>query len=179
MSKPIKTYLSKLFIADEFKVYVVDILIFVKNVWVETYHLRKIIKWYYGPLQQVWSIIITKIIDIKLYWPLHIFFGVIKSSVGSNRPVFILLIFFIYLRRMKLDLLSLFITQRVMVINKTLHKMKKYSRLREIYVSFNVLNRFFIILILNSQIYEQMFLYLECKDWWWWDKKGVYNFSNI
>lgn len=62
------------------------------------------IKRYHRFLQQVYSIIITKIPSIKA---LQIFFKVINNLISLNKLVFILLIFDIYFKITELNISSL------------------------------------------------------------------------
>lgn len=68
------------------------------------------VKYYYRSLQQVYSIIITKILGIKLNLAFQIFFKTINNSVDPNKLVFTLLFFDIYSKIIKQDTLSPLIT---------------------------------------------------------------------
>lgn len=59
------------------------------------------IKYYHKPLQQVYSIIITKISSIEANLVLSIIFKVINNLINPNKLISILLIFNIYFKRIK------------------------------------------------------------------------------
>lgn len=79
-------------------------------------------KHHYKLLQQVYSIVIIKISGIKLNLIFQIFFKAMNNLVGLNRLVFILLIFGIYFKIIKLNILFLLIIQYAIVIIKAINK---------------------------------------------------------
>lgn len=90
--------------------------IIIKNILEKTYHFIRMVQHYYRLLQYVYSIITTKISSIKSDLILQIFFQAINKSVGLNKLVFTLLVFNIYLKIIKQDVLSLSITLHAMAM---------------------------------------------------------------
>lgn len=89
---------------------------------VKIYYSIGMVKHYYRPLQQVYSIFIIKILSIKLNLVLQMFFKVINNSMSFNGLVFTLPVFSIYLRIIKLDALSLSIIQCAIAMKKIIDK---------------------------------------------------------
>ena len=81
---------------------------------------------YHRFLQQVYSIIITKISDIKPELVFQMFFQAMNNLVGPNRLVFALLVFGTYPKINKLDAPSASIIQRAIVMKKTMNEIRKY-----------------------------------------------------
>lgn len=75
--------------------------IIVKNISVKVYDSISMVKYYYGPLRQVYSIITNKIPGIKLNLALPMFFKAINNSIDPNRLGFTLLVFDINTRMTK------------------------------------------------------------------------------
>lgn len=92
--------------------------IIVKNALVEIYHSIGIIKCYHGFLQQIYSIITSKIPSIKLNLALQIFLKAINDLISPDWLVLTLIVFSLYFRMTKLDALSALITQDVIGIKK-------------------------------------------------------------
>ena len=89
---------------------------------VKIYYSISMVKHYYGPLQQVYSIFTIKIFSIKLNLVLQMFFKVINNSMSFNRLVFTLPVFSIYFRIIELDALSLSIIQYAIAMKKIIDK---------------------------------------------------------
>ena len=99
--------------------------IIIKNTLVEAHHSIGMVERYHRPLRQVYSIITTKIPNIKPELVLQIFFKAINNSVDPNELVLILLVFGAYPRMSKLDVPSVSITQRAIAIKKTMNEIRK------------------------------------------------------
>ena len=96
--------------------------IIVKNALVEAHHFIGIVEHYHRPLEQVHSIITTKIPGIKPNLVFQMYFKAIINSVCFNGLIFILQIFDTYFKRTKLDVLFQSITQYTIAIKKTIDK---------------------------------------------------------
>lgn len=99
--------------------------IIIKNTPVKAHYSIGMVKHYYGLLQQVYSIITTKILGIKPELVFQIFLKALNDSVGSNGLVSILLVFGIYFKITELDASSPSITQRSIAIKKAIDKVQK------------------------------------------------------
>lgn len=95
--------------AREFKQYVINIGILVKNALIEAHHSKGIVGSYHGLLRWVYSIIITEISSIRPDLVLQIAFKAIKDLIGPNELVSTLLIFGTYPQMIEQDALSLLI----------------------------------------------------------------------
>lgn len=73
-------------------------------------------------MQQVYLIFITKIPDIRLDLVVKITFKVINNLLSLNKLVFSLLVFDLYSRMIKLDVLFLSINQHIITIKKVIIK---------------------------------------------------------
>ena len=96
-----------------------------KNIPIEAYHFIGMIKHYYGLLRQVCSIITTKILGIKLEFALQISFKAINNLVDPNGLVFTLLVFGIYPRISKLDILFASIIKHTITMKNTINEIWK------------------------------------------------------
>lgn len=79
--------------AKKFKQYAVNMSIIVKNALVKVYHSICMVEHYYEPLQQIYSIITTKISSIEPDLALQIFFKAFNTSIEPNKLVPTLLVF--------------------------------------------------------------------------------------
>lgn len=111
--------------AKKFKQYAANMGMIIKNVSVKVHHSIKMVEHYYKPLQQVYSIINTKILDIKPNLALQMFFKAINNLINPNMLVFILLVFSAYPRMSKQDAPSLSIIYYVMVLQKAMDKVQR------------------------------------------------------
>ena len=115
---------GKQFMARKLKQYAANIGIIVKGALIKAHHSIGIVEHYYGLLQWVYCIIITKIPGIKVDLALQIFFKAINNLVGSNELVFTLLIFGAYLKMTELDAPSLLIIQYNMAMKKAIDEVR-------------------------------------------------------
>lgn len=106
--------------AKKFKQYAANMGIIIKNAPVEAHHSISIIKRYYEPLQQVYSIVTTKIPGIEPNLVLLISFKAINNLVGPNELVPTLLVFGAYPRMIELDTQFPSITQCTMARKKAM-----------------------------------------------------------
>lgn len=105
--------------------YTINIRTIIKNIPVKVYHSISIVKYYYGPLPQIYSIINNKILGIKLELALYMSFKTINDLVGPNKLVPTLLVFGIYLRMTELNVLSPLIIQRGIAMKKAIDEIQK------------------------------------------------------
>ena len=101
--------------------------IIIINVSIEAYYSISMVKYYHELLQQVYSIISTKISDIEPDLASQIFFEIINNFVVSNRLVLTLLIFGAHPRMTELDRLSPSIIQHTMAMKKAINKVRIYT----------------------------------------------------
>ncbi len=83
----------------------------IKIVFIDIHHLIDIIKRYHESLRRIYSIIETEISEIDFELILQIPFKIINNSIEFNNLIFILLIFKVYFRIMKMNASSSIITQ--------------------------------------------------------------------
>ena len=112
--------IGKQFMVREFKQYVANIGIIVKNVSIETHYSIGMVERYYRSLRRVYSILITEIPGIEADLALKMSFKIIKNSMGPDGLVPTLLVFGTYLKMTELDAPSPSITQRAMAIKKAI-----------------------------------------------------------
>lgn len=91
-------------------------VIFIKNVLIEVYNFIRLFEYYYGLLSQIYSIIITKLLEIKLELTLQMFLKILNDLVGSNSLVLIFLIFGTYPYITNINAFSTIITKHNIVI---------------------------------------------------------------
>ena len=119
------------------------------------------VKCYYEPLRQVYSIIIIKIPSIKPNLALQIFFKAINNFVNSNRLVFTLLVFDAYLRMPEQDALSRSITQRALIMQKAIDEIQRFTASRQINDALNAYIGSFIVFMHDLSINLSILIY--CK----------------
>ena len=112
--------------AKEFRQYGANMGIIMKNVLVEAHHSIGMVKCYYRPLQQVYSIITPEIPGIEPELALQITFKAIHNSMSPNRIVSILQVFDVYPKMNELDALSISIIQCAIAIKKAMNEVRKY-----------------------------------------------------
>ena len=113
------------FMAKKFRQYAANMGIIIKNAPIETHHFIGIVKRYHGPLQQVYSIITTKILGIEPELAFLMSFKAINNLVGPNGLVLTLLVFDVYPRISELDAPFVSITQRATAMKKAMNKVRK------------------------------------------------------
>lgn len=79
--------------AKEFKQYVANMGIIVKNTLIEVHHSIDMMERYHRLLRRVYSIITTKIVTIKDDLALQMCFKAINDSVGPNELIPALIVF--------------------------------------------------------------------------------------
>lgn len=110
------------FIAKKFKQYPANIGIIIENTLVEAHPSISLVKHYHESLQQVYTIVISKIPEIKFDIALQIFLKAIDNLFTPNKLVAILLVFGQYPRITKFDVLSSIICQPTIAIIIVLNK---------------------------------------------------------
>lgn len=133
--------------AKEFKQYIVNIGIIIKNDPIKAHHFMGMVERYYGFLQQVYSIITTKIPGIKSDLAFQMSFKPFNNLIGPNGLVATLLVFGTYPRMTKLDALSPSIPQRAIAIKQAIDEIWKCTRSREVNNAFNTYNRLFTVFV--------------------------------
>ena len=123
----------------EFRQYVANMNIEVRNISIETHHSIDMIKRYHESLRRVYSIVITKILDTQSNLTLQMTFKAINDSVDSNKLVLILLVFETYSRMIELDVFST-ITQRIVAMRKIMKEVRKNIVTRQINDAINTRN---------------------------------------
>lgn len=108
--------------------------------FVEAHHSIEKIKRYYEPLKRVYTIIISEIFDIEPDLILQMSFKAINDSVKPHGLVSTLLVFGAYFRMIELDVFSLTIIQRSMVMKKTMKKVRRFQATRQINNALNIRN---------------------------------------
>ena len=121
----ISSDVGKQFIAREFKQYVANIGIIIKNVPVEAYHSIGLVECYHDLFCQIYSIIIAKLPGIKPKLTLQIFFKAIKDSVRPNTLVSIPLVFGAYPYITDIDAPSPSINQCSMAMCKAMEEVRR------------------------------------------------------
>ena len=94
---------GKQFRAKEFRQYVANMRIIIRNAPLEAHHSIGMVKRYHGSLRQIYSTITTEIPVIKSEFALQMSFKAINDSVGLNGLVLTLLVFGAYSRMSELD----------------------------------------------------------------------------
>jgi hypothetical protein len=83
-------------------------------------------------------------------------FKVINDSIELNDLIFILLVFEVYSRMIEMNVSSLIITQRIIVMKKIMNEVRKFNAIRQMNDALNTRNDLIIILIhglsLNSPV---------------------------
>lgn len=112
--------------AKKFIQYIINMSIIMKNILIKVYYLIDMIKHYYRLLQQIYSIITSEILGIKLNLVLQIIFKAINNLVSPNNLVLILLVFDNYFRMIEQNALSFLIIQRDTTMPKIINKIRKH-----------------------------------------------------
>lgn len=133
--------------------------IIIINAPVEVYHSIGMVKCYYGPLQQVYSIISTKISNIKFNLALQMFSKTINNLISSNKLVLTLLVFGIYPKMTKLDILFLSITQHAMAMKKIIDENRNCIISQKVNNIFNIYNELSIASIYDLPINLPVLVY--------------------
>lgn len=92
--------------------------IIVKNVRVKTHHSIRLIKYYYGPFPQVYTIITAEILEIKPKLALQMLLKAFKNLIESNNFLLISLVFGVYLYIIKIDIFLFTITYCTVTMQK-------------------------------------------------------------
>jgi hypothetical protein len=146
---------DKQFVFREFKKYADNMRIIVKIVSIEAHHSIEMMKRYHESLRRTYSIISIEISEIDFELALQMTFKVINDSIEFNDLIFILLVFEIYSRMIEMNVSSFIITQRTIVMKKTMNEMRKLHAIRQMNDALNTRNdsiSFIHDLLLNSSI---------------------------
>ena len=130
--------------AKKFKQYVVNMIIIVRNVSVETHHSIDMIERYHESLRRIYTIIIKKNFEIEFDLILQMFFKIFNDFVKSNGLILIFLIFEIYFKMIDSNASSQTIIQRVVIMRKVMNEIKKNIAFRQINDALNIRNESFI-----------------------------------
>ena len=131
---------GKQFMAKEFKQYIANIGIIIKNALVEAHYSIGMVEHDHEPLRRVYSIITTKIPGIKPDSTLQMSFKAINDSIGSNGLVPTLLVFRAYPRMTESDALAPSIAQHAMAIRKAMDEVQKCTASRQVNNTLNTWN---------------------------------------
>jgi hypothetical protein len=155
---------DKQFVVREFKQYADNIRITIKTISVETHHSIEMIKLYHDSLRRMYAIITTKISDIDLEITLQMTFKVINDLIKFDNLILTLLVFEAYLRMIDMNVSSSTITQRVIVMQKTIKEVQKFIAIRQMNDALNTRNDFIIILIHELSLNLSVLIFRESKD---------------
>jgi hypothetical protein len=146
---------DKQFVSREFKSYADNMKIIVKIVSVEAHHSIEMMKRYHESLRRAYSIISAEISEIDSELALQMTFKTINDSIELNDLISILLVFNVYFRMIEMNVSSSIITQRAIVMKKTMNEVRKMHATRQINDALNIKNNsIFLIhnLSLNSLV---------------------------
>jgi hypothetical protein len=138
---------NKQFIARKFKQYAINIKIRINIVFVKIHHLINIIERCHESLRRIYIIIVAKIFEINSNAILQMFFKVLNNSTNFDDLIFTLLLFEAYSKIIEMNVLSLIIIQRLIVMHKTMNKVRKLIVTRQLNDALNTRNDSFSILI--------------------------------
>ena len=128
--------------AQEFKQYVSNMSIMVKNVLVKIHHFIDQVERYHELFRKIYLIIISEIFDIDSDQDLQMTFKTINDSVESHDLMSILLVFDVYPRMSESDAFVPNITQRSIAMKKTMNEIRKLNVSRQINDVINTKNGF-------------------------------------
>jgi hypothetical protein len=127
-----------------------------KTISVETHHSIEMMKRYHESLRRIYSIIIAEMLTIDLESALQMSFKALNDSIESDDLISTLLMFEAYLRMIESNASSSTITQRVIVMKKTMNEIKRFMIIRRVNDALNTRNEssitFIHDLLLNSQV---------------------------
>jgi hypothetical protein len=130
--------------------------IVVKIVSIEAHHSIEMMKRYHESLRRAYSIITIEISEIDSELALQMTFKIINDSIELNDLISTLLVFEIYFRMIEINVSSLIITQRIIVMRKVMKEVRKFNAMRQINDVLNTRNESSITLIhdlpLNSLV---------------------------
>ncbi len=156
LSDVITSDANKQFVTKEFKQYVANMSIEIKTISIETHHSIEMMKQYHESLRRIYSIIIAEMLVIDLESILQISFKTLNDSAKLDDLISTLLMFEAYLKMIELDASSSTITQRVIIMKKTMNEIKRLVITRQINDALNIRNKsnitFIHDLFLNSQV---------------------------
>jgi hypothetical protein len=112
----------------------------IKTILVETHHSIEIIKRYHESLRRIYSIIVTEILDIDLESVLQMSFKILNDLIELDDLVSTLLIFKAHSRMID-DAFSSTITQRFIVMKKTMNEIKRFKTTRQVNNTLNTRNK--------------------------------------
>ncbi len=112
----------------------------IKTISIETHHSIEMMKRYHESLRRIYSIIIVEMLIINLEFILQMSFKTLNDLIKLDDLVPTLLMFETYLRMIELDASSSTIIQRVIVIKKTMNKIKRLITIRRVNDALNIRN---------------------------------------
>jgi hypothetical protein len=127
-------------VAKEFKQYAANMSIEVKTISVEAHHSIEMIKRYHELLRRIYSIIVAEILDIDSNSVLQMSFKALNNSTESDDLILTLLLFEAYLRMIESDASSSTITQRFMIMKKTMNEIKRFMTIHRVNDALNIRN---------------------------------------
>ncbi len=124
----------------EFKQYAANMSIEIKTILVEAHHSIEMIERYHESLRRIYSIIIAEMLIIDFESVLQMSFKTLNDSIELDDLVSTLLMFEAYSRMIELDASSSKITQRIIVMKKTMNEIKRFMTIRRINDALNTRN---------------------------------------
>jgi hypothetical protein len=135
--------------------------IIVKIVSVEAHHSIEIMKRYHESLRRIYSIISAEISKLDSELALQMTFKIINDSIELNDLISTLLVFDVYSRMIEMNVSSSIITQRAIVMKKTMNEMRKFNAIRQMNDVLNIQNESFIILIHDLSLNSLVLIFRE------------------
>ncbi len=128
----------------------------IKTISVEAHHSIEMMKRYHESLRRIYSIIIIEMLIIDSESALQMSFKALNDSVELDDLILTLLVFEAYFRMIDLDASFSTITQRFMIMKKTMNEIKRLVTIRQMNDALNTGNESSITSIhdlsLNSQV---------------------------
>jgi hypothetical protein len=152
---------DKQFVFREIKEYADNMKIIVKIVSIEAHHSIEMMKRYHESLRRIYSIIATEISKIDSELVLQMTFKIINDSIELNDLIFILLVFDVYSRMIEMNVSSSIITQRTIVMKKTMNEMRKFNAIRQMNDALNTRNESSITLIHDLSLNSLVLIFKE------------------
>jgi hypothetical protein len=136
----------------------------VNIVSVEIHHSIEMIKRYHEFLRRAYAIIVAKLLEIDSNSILQMTFKTLNDSINLDDLIFTLLLFDAYFRMIEMNVSSSTITQRFIVMRKTMNEVRKLNVIRQLNDALNIRNDSSSILIHNLSLNSDVLVYREKND---------------
>ena len=133
----------------------------IKTISIETHHSIDMIERYHESLRRVYSIIISKILEIDSDSILQMTFKTLNDSTDFNDLVSTLLVFDAYSRMIEMNASLSTITQRSIAMRKAMKEIRKSVTTRQLNDALNTRNDSFTILIHDLSLNSLVLIYRE------------------